>query len=52
MSKMTPSRKVSEILDLISEVESGNYYGETDVETMMFLFYGDVKIILGYRGDE
>jgi len=46
------SKDVSDILDLISVVENGNYYGETDVETMLFLFYEDVKIILGYRGDE
>ena len=51
MGKMTPSGKVSEIEDLISKVESGNYYGETDVNKMISLFYGDVKLILEYPGD-
>ena len=45
------NRIVSEIQDLISEVESGNYYGETDVDKMISLFYGDVKLILEYPGD-
>tara|TARA_R100001163_G_C4895602_1_gene86534 strand:- start:207 stop:368 length:162 start_codon:yes stop_codon:yes gene_type:complete len=53
---MTPSRKISEIEDLISQVENRDYYGETDFDRMMHLFYLDVKLMLlecgKYRGDE
>jgi len=51
-ARYTPSYQVSEIEDLISEVENGNYYGETDFDKMVHLFYEDVKLLLGYRGDE
>tara|TARA_R100000388_G_C7222996_1_gene150086 strand:+ start:723 stop:884 length:162 start_codon:yes stop_codon:yes gene_type:complete len=52
MATYAQIRKLPEILDMISEVENGNYYGETDFDKMVHLFYEDVKLILGYRGDE
>lgn len=46
------NRIVSEIQDLISEVENGNYYGEKDFDIILRLFYADVRIITEYEGDE
>ena len=47
MATYTQIRNIPEILDLISEVENGNYN-----MSKLIIFYNDVKVLLGYEGDE